>query len=278
MIIASTTALTQQLASLHEGKTIGFVPTMGALHEGHLSLVRQAKADSDIVVVSIFVNPTQFNNPDDLRNYPREPEADIQKLKSAGADIIFTPSEKEIYPEPDTRIFDFGTMDKVMEGFYRPGHFNGVAQVVDRLFSLVQPQLAFFGEKDFQQLAIIKALVAQKQLPIRIVSCPTVREPDGLAMSSRNLLLTATQRTHAPLIYKTLQAAADKVGSSTIPALKKWVQTTIDTDPELETEYAEIIDACSLQPINEWAEADSVQLCVAVYARPIRLIDNIKLK
>jgi len=278
MVIASTTALAQKLASLHEGKTIGFVPTMGALHDGHLSLVRQAKADSDIVVVSIFVNPTQFNNPDDLKNYPHEPEADIQKLKSAGADIIFTPSEKEIYPEPDTRIFDFGAMDKVMEGFYRPGHFNGVAQVVDRLFSLVQPQFAFFGEKDFQQLAIIKALVTQKQLPIRIISCPTVREPDGLAMSSRNLLLTATQRANAPLIYKTLLAAADKVGNTTIPVLKKWVQTTIDVDPELETEYAEIVDAHSLQPIKEWNEADSVQLCVAVYARPIRLIDNIKLK
>ena len=278
MVITSSTALAQELASLREGKTIGFVPTMGALHEGHLSLVQQAKADSDVVVVSIFVNPTQFNNPDDLKNYPREPEADIQKLKSAGADIIFTPAEKEIYPTPDTRIFDFGAMDKVMEGFYRPGHFNGVAQVVDRLFRLVQPQFAFFGEKDFQQLAIINALVAQEQLPIRIVPCPIVREPDGLAMSSRNLLLSATQRAHAPLIYKTLQAAADKVGNTTIPALKKWVQTTIDADPVLETEYAEIVDARSLQPINEWTDADSIQLCVAVYARPIRLIDNIKLK
>jgi pantoate--beta-alanine ligase len=229
-------------------------------------------------VVSIFVNPTQFNNPDDLKNYPRDVEADIKKLKLAGADIIFTPSEKEIYPEPDTRMFDFGAMDKVMEGLYRPGHFNGVAQVVDRLFRLVQPQLAFFGEKDFQQLAIINALVAQEQLPLQIAPCPTVREPDGLAMSSRNLLLSATQRAHAPLIYKTLQAAIDKANSATVPALKKWVQATIDADPVLETEYIEIVDARSLQPINEWTEADKVQLCIAVYARPIRLIDNIRLK
>ncbi|MDR0295093.1 MAG: pantoate--beta-alanine ligase [Prevotellaceae bacterium] len=278
MVITSATNLVQELASFRERKTIGFVPTMGALHEGHLSLVRQAKAGSDVVVVSIFVNPTQFNNPEDLKNYPREPEADIKKLKLAGADIIFTPTEKEIYPEPDTRIFDFGAMDKVMEGFYRPGHFNGVAQVVKRLFRLVQPQLAFFGEKDFQQLAIIKALTAQEQLPLHIVACPTVREPDGLAMSSRNLLLSATQRAHAPLIYKTLQEAFGKVNSTTVPALKKWVQTTIDANPVLETEYAEIVDAHSLQPITEWNEADSIQLCIAVYAHPIRLIDNIKLK
>jgi pantoate--beta-alanine ligase len=251
---------------------------MGALHEGHLSLVQQAKADSDVVVVSIFVNPTQFNNPDDLKNYPRDTETDIKKLTLAGADIIFIPAEKEIYPQPDTRVFDFGAMDKVMEGFYRPGHFNGVAQVVDRLFSIVQPHVAFFGEKDFQQLAIVNALVAQEQLPVRIVSCPIVREPDGLAMSSRNLLLSATQRAHAPLIYKTLQAAAEKVNNTTIPALATWIQTTIDADAELETEYVEIVDAHSLQPINEWTAAEHIQLCVAVYMRPIRLIDNIRLK
>ncbi|MCL2098426.1 MAG: pantoate--beta-alanine ligase [Bacteroidales bacterium] len=278
MLISSVIDLQQQLSSLRKDKSIGFVPTMGALHEGHLSLVRQAKADSDVVVVSIFVNPTQFNNPDDLKNYPRDTENDIKKLELAGATIIFTPVEQEIYPEPDTRIFDFGAMDKVMEGFYRPGHFNGVAQVVDRLFKLVQPHTAFFGEKDFQQLAIIKALVAQENLPIRIVSCPIVREPDGLAMSSRNLLLSAAQRTHAPLICQTLKAAAAKVSSTTIPALKKWIQTTIDTDPVLETEYAEIVDARSLQPIVQWDEAEQVQLCAAVYAGSIRLIDNIRLK
>ena len=278
MVTISVANLEQHLALLRKDKTIGFVPTMGALHEGHLSLVRQAKATADVVVVSIFVNPTQFNNPDDLKHYPRDTATDIKKLESAGADIIFVPSEEEIYPQPDTRVFDFGAMDKVMEGFYRPGHFNGVAQVVDRLFRLVQPHSAFFGEKDFQQLAIINALVAQEQLPVRIVSCPIVREPDGLAMSSRNLLLSATQRAHAPLIYETLKAAADKVEHTTIPALKQWVQSTIDADPVLETEYAEIVDAHSLQPINEWTAADHVQLCIAVYARPVRLIDNIRLK
>jgi pantoate--beta-alanine ligase len=278
MVITSATTLKQQLGLLGKDKTIGFVPTMGALHDGHLSLVRQAKSDSDVVVVSIFVNPTQFNNPDDLKNYPRDTDTDIKKLTSAGADIIFVPEEKEIYPEPVTKMFDFGAMDKVMEGFYRPGHFNGVAQVVERLFQLVAPDVAFFGEKDFQQLAIINALVAQKCLPVRIVSCPIVREPDGLAMSSRNLLLSATQRDHAPLIYKTLQEAAGKTDNTTIPALKQWVQTAINADPVLETEYVEIVDANSLQPVDEWTEADRIQFCVAVYARPIRLIDNIRLK
>jgi len=278
MVTTSAIALNQHLALLRKEKTIGFVPTMGALHEGHLSLVQKAKAESDVVVVSIFVNPTQFNNPDDLKNYPRDTEADIEKLTFAGADIIFVPAEEEIYPEPDTRVFDFGAMDKVMEGFYRPGHFNGVAQVVDRLFRLVQPHLAFFGEKDFQQLAIIKALVAQEQLPVRIVACPTVREPDGLAMSSRNLLLSAMQRAHAPLIYQTLKEAAAKVENTDIPALKQWIQATIDTDKELKTEYVDIVDAGSLQPVAQWDAAEQIQLCIAVYAGSIRLIDNVKLK
>ena len=278
MVITSAAILQQALAPLRGTKTIGFVPTMGALHEGHLSLLRQAKTCCDAAVVSIFVNPTQFNNPDDLKNYPRDTENDIKKLTSAGADIIFIPTEKDIYPEPDDRVFDFGAMDKVMEGFYRPGHFNGVAQVVDRLFRLVQPQTAFFGEKDFQQLAIIKSLVVQEQLPVRIVACPIVREPDGLAMSSRNLLLSESQRAHAPLIYQTLKSAVEKINNTTIPALKQWVQTTIDADPTLETEYVAIVDAQSLQPVDEWTVAEHLQLCVAVYARPIRLIDNIRLK
>jgi pantoate--beta-alanine ligase len=265
-------------AIVRKNKTIGFVPTMGALHQGHLSLVKLAMERCDFTVVSIFVNPKQFNNPEDFKNYPRTQEADTNLLSEVGVNLVFIPSEKEIYPAPDTRVFDFGETGNVMEGLHRPGHFNGVAQVVTRLFNIVNPTMAFFGEKDFQQLAIIKLLVDQIDLPIQIVSCPIVREYDGLAMSSRNRLLNNNQRMHVPLIARTLFEAKEKMEYVGVTDLSKWVKDTIDADPELKTEYAEIVNAKTLQPIITWDDANNIQLCVAVHANTIRLIDNIRLK
>jgi pantoate--beta-alanine ligase len=229
-------------------------------------------------VVSIFVNPTQFNDPGDFKRYPRTQEADTNFLSNSGVNLVFIPSEKEIYPTPDNRIFDFGDKDKIMEGACRPGHFNGVAQVVSRLFDIVNPSIAFFGEKDFQQLAIIRLLVEQMNLPIQIISCPIVREYDGLAMSSRNRLLNNQQRAHAPLIARTLFEAKEKKRQIKVGNLRKWVKETIDADPELKTEYVEIVNAWTLQPVNTWDAADNIQLCVAVRTGTIRLIDNIRLK
>jgi pantoate--beta-alanine ligase len=280
MIITNSTEHMQELTSsvVRKNKTIGFVPTMGALHQGHLSLVKAAMEQCDFTVVSIFVNPTQFNDANDFEKYPRTQEADANLLSDFGVNLVFIPSEKEIYSGPDTRVFDFGEMDKVMEGVHRPGHFNGVAQVVTRLFNIVNPTVAFFGEKDFQQLAIIKLLVEQMELPVQIVSCPTVREYDGLAMSSRNRLLKDIQRAHVPLIAHTLFEAKEKVGHVGVNDLSKWVKDTIDADPELKTEYAEIVHAKTLQPLKTWDDASNIQLCVAVHANTVRLIDNIRLR
>ncbi len=280
MFIVHTVSELQQLLELarNQKKTIGFVPTMGALHFGHLALVRACKTQCDITVVSIFVNPTQFNNPNDLTNYPRTLKNDTEMLHALNTDIVFAPSEKEVYPEPDTRKFDFGAVERVMEGKFRPGHFNGVAQVVSRLFEIVQPDCAFFGEKDFQQLAIIRILVTELDYRPVIVPCPTVREPDGLAMSSRNTLLTQEQRDAAPLIYKTLSEAKEKVATTSVEEVKKWVTKTIDASRLLEVEYVEVINELTLQPVESWADAEHVRICVAVYARPVRLIDNIQLK
>jgi pantoate--beta-alanine ligase len=269
----------QELTDIvRKSKTIGFVPTMGALHQGHLSLVKAAMERCDFTVVSIFVNPTQFNDPDDFKKYPRTQEADISLLSNSGVSLVFIPAEKEIYPLPDTRVFNFGAMGKVMEGASRPGHFNGVAQVVTRLFNIINPTVAFFGEKDFQQLAIIKSLVEQLDSPIQIASCPTVREYDGLAMSSRNRLLDDRQRARAPLIAHTLFEAKEKIGQLSVNDLKKWVKDTINADAELKTEYAEIVNTHTLQPVRTWEDTDQIQLCVAVQAKSIRLIDNIRLK
>jgi pantoate--beta-alanine ligase len=269
----------QELTSIvRKNKTVGFVPTMGALHEGHLSLVKTAMEQCDFTVVSIFVNPNQFNDPEDFKNYPRTQEADANLLSDAGVNLVFIPSEKEIYPIPDTHVFDFGDMDKVMEGACRPRHFNGVAQVITRLFNIINPTKAFFGEKDFQQLAIIKLLVEQIDLPIEIVACPIVREYDGLAMSSRNRLLNNSQRMHVPLIARTLFEAKERMKRMDVNSLNRWVKDTIDADPELKTEYAEIVDAKTLQPIKTWDDAKDIQLCVAAHANTIRLIDNIRLR
>jgi pantoate--beta-alanine ligase len=257
-----------------KGKT-GFVPTMGALHQGHLSLVRLCRSQNELTVVSIFVNPTQFNDKNDLKNYPRMPEMDIALLEEAGCDVVFLPDEKEIYPEPDTRVFDFGGLDTVMEGKFRPGHFNGVAQVVTRLFQLVEPQRAYFGLKDFQQLAILRKVVKDCGLPIELVACPIVREADGLAMSSRNMLLTPEQRSHVPLISKTLFMAKEMTGNRSPDETRQFVSGRINQDPLLQTEYFEIVNDSTLQPVKSWGEAGGKIGCLAVKVGTIRLIDNI---
>ncbi len=260
--------------------TVGFVPTMGALHAGHVSLVERARAECDVVVVSIFVNPTQFNDPADLERYPRTEEADLRLLETAGTDIVFAPSVAEIYPRPDTRRFRFDGLDQPMEGACRPGHFNGVAQVVSRLFEIVRPTAAYFGEKDFQQLAIIRHMVAQRKFPVRIESCPIVREPDGLAMSSRNALLGAPQRSEAPAIYAALRQAQFARGNRSLDQAKAQAVAAIDSHPHLRTEYFDVVDPDTLRSVDAaaWNNPDTpLRGCVAVQAGNIRLIDNIAL-
>ena len=269
--------LKQELAQL-DARGIGFVPTMGALHAGHRSLVEKARKECQTVVVSVFVNPTQFNDKNDLKHYPRTPEADAAVLEAAGADYVLMPSVEEIYPEPDTRQFDFGEVDKVMEGATRPGHFNGVAQVVSRLFDIVSPAKAYFGEKDFQQIAVIKAMVRQLGLTVEIVECPIIRDVDGLALSSRNTLLTAEYRAAAPHIYEVISQCAAKSKELTPAELTKWVVEQVEADGLLKVIYFQAVDATSLQQVTSWDESPRIQGCIAVQAGEIRLIDNIKIK
>ena len=257
---------------------IGFVPTMGALHAGHRSLVERARRECATVVVSVFVNPTQFNDKTDLKNYPRTPEADLRLLEEVGADYVFMPSVEEVYPEPDTRTFDFGMIDKVMEGATRPGHFNGVAQVVSRLFDLVKPAKAYFGEKDFQQIAVIREMVRQLRIPVEIIPCPIVRGEDGLALSSRNTLLDTDHRTAAPYIYKVLKAAVEKSHQTTPDELAAWVTAQVESNPLLKVIYFQVVDAATMQQVRTWEESPAIQGCIAVQAGDIRLIDNIKLR
>lgn len=257
---------------------IGFVPTMGALHAGHRSLVERARRECSTVVVSVFVNPTQFNDKTDLKNYPRTPEADLRLLEEVGADYVFMPSVEEVYPEPDTRTFDFGMIDKVMEGATRPGHFNGVAQVVSRLFDLVKPAKAYFGEKDFQQIAVIREMVRQLRIPVEIIPCPIVRGEDGLALSSRNTLLDTDHRTAAPYIYKVLKAAVEKSHQTTPDQLAAWVTAQVESNPLLKVIYFQVVDAATMQQVRTWEESPAIQGCIAVQAGDIRLIDNIKLR
>ncbi|HIZ15326.1 MAG TPA: pantoate--beta-alanine ligase [Candidatus Tidjanibacter faecipullorum] len=259
-----------------KGSSVGLVPTMGALHDGHVSLVRRARAENDTVVVSVFVNPTQFNDKNDLRNYPRTPEADLEVLRKAGADIVFMPTVEEVYPEPDTRVFDFGQLDKVMEGATRPGHFNGVGQVVSRLLELVKPDRAYFGEKDFQQIAVIKELVRQLAIPVQIVECPIVREADGLALSSRNLLLTAEHRAAAPMIHAAMQAEAETAGTKSVEETERDVIARVEKSPLLKVIYFQLVDEDTLQPVKDWKSAAHVRGCIAVQAGEIRLIDNLR--
>lgn len=260
------------------GKKIGFVPTMGALHEGHASLVKLAVAENDVVVVSDFVNPTQFNDQNDLLKYPRTLEADCELLEKVGAHYVFAPSVEEIYPEPDTRQFSYAPLDTVMEGKFRPGHFNGVCQVVSKLFMMVEPHCAYFGEKDFQQLAIIREMVKQMNFPIRIVGCPIVRESDGLALSSRNARLSDVQRVQALNISKTLFASREYAATHTVEETQAFVEQAIAASEGLELEYFEIVDGLTLQKIAGWDDTDYAVGCITVFCGEVRLIDNIKFK
>jgi pantoate--beta-alanine ligase len=270
--------VTAYISNLKEqGKCIGLVPTMGALHQGHLSLVNKAREENDIVIVSIFVNPIQFNNPDDFIKYPRTLDSDLALLSETGCDMVFTPSEKEMYPEPDRTVYDFGQLDKVMEGRFRPGHFNGVAIIVRRLFEIVHADNAYFGEKDFQQIAIIKNLVQTLSLPVRIVPCPIIRESDGLAMSSRNQRFRPEERTVAPLIFTTLQKAAGSYSLFTPEGLKQMIHNDIEQNHLFRVEYVEIVDMDSLQAIDDWNDSMHVIVCLAAFLGQVRLIDNIVL-
>lgn len=259
-----------------QGRTVGLVPTMGALHAGHVSLIEKARGDNDIVVVSVFVNPTQFNNPEDLKTYPRTEEADVEKLIAAGTDYAFIPSVEEVYPEPDTRVFDLGPVAEVMEGAMRPGHFNGVAQIVSKLFDMVRPTRAYFGEKDFQQIAVIRRMVEIEGFDLEIVACPIKREADGLAMSSRNVRLTPEQRLIAPAIHRTLDGSLSWAADHTVGQTKRYVIDELNSLPQLEVEYYEIVDGKTMQPIADWSETTEPVGCVTVYCGNVRLIDNIK--
>ncbi len=261
-----------------EGKSIALVPTMGALHAGHASLVERAVRENDVAVVSVFVNPTQFNDKNDLKNYPRTLEADCALLERVGASIAFAPSVEEMYPSEDTRQFSFEPLDTVMEGACRPGHFNGVAQIVSKLFYAVEPDMAYFGEKDFQQLAIIREMVRQLALPVEIAGCPIVREKDGLAMSSRNTLLSAEERERALAISRTLFSSLDYAKEHSLAETKAFVEECIDNTAGLDLEYFQIVDGNSLQEIKEWGDSSYVVGCIALFCGKIRLIDNIKYK
>lgn len=263
----------------NEGKTIGLVPTMGALHAGHISLIDRARKENDIVVVSVFVNPTQFNNPEDLRTYPRTEEADCEKLRAAGVDFAFIPSVEEIYPEKDTRQFDLGPVAEVMEGAMRPGHFNGVAQIVSKLFAMTSPTRAYFGEKDFQQIAVIRRMAELEGFnDLDIVACPIKREEDGLALSSRNVRLTPHQREIAPNIHRILTESQTDAKDMSVSQVIKTVTDKINAYPEMEVEYYQIVNPITMQPIDKWEDAPAGEAvgCITVYLGDVRLIDNIK--
>ncbi|MCR5712616.1 MAG: pantoate--beta-alanine ligase [Prevotella sp.] len=263
-----------------QGKEIGFVPTMGALHEGHASLVRRSVKENGITVVSVFVNPTQFNDKNDLKNYPRTLEADCELLEKCGADYVLAPSVEEMYPEPDTRQFEYPPVSTVMEGAHRPGHFNGVCQVVSRLFYIVKPTRAYFGEKDWQQIAVVKAMVRHLGISVQIVECEIVRDEDGLAKSSRNTLLSADERAIAPNIYKALNASVKYAENHTLKETHDKVVDDINKVDGLEVEYFSIVDGNTLQDIENWEDSPYVVGCITVYCgkTPIRLIDHIKYK
>ncbi len=283
--VAALTAAIEQAKKEH--KTIGLVPTMGALHEGHLSLVNRARKENDIVVVSVFVNPIQFNNQEDLAKYPRTVDADLEKLTAAGADIAFVPSVEEMYPEKVETVYHFGPLEEVMEGPRRPGHFSGVAVVVRRLFDLTQPDRAYFGEKDFQQIAIIRNLLEQIKYPIELVPCPIVRADDGLALSSRNMRLSPEARAIAPNIYATLQQAVEMSEYEDVESVQLWVMDTLSSFHEVngldeklsfDPEYFEIVNDITLQPIENWDDAEGIVGCIAVWLDGVRLIDVIRFR
>lgn len=263
-----------------QGKSVGLVPTMGALHDGHASLVKRSVKDNDVTVVSVFVNPTQFNDKNDLKNYPRTLDSDCALLESCGADYVFAPSVEEMYPIPDTRQFEFPPVSTVMEGKHRPGHFNGVCQVVSRLFYITRPDRAYFGEKDWQQIAVVKAMVRSLQLDVEIVECEIVRESDGLAMSSRNTLLTDNERAIAPRIYATLKESIKYAKTHSLTETHDYVVSNINSVDGLDVEYFSIVDGNTLQDVSSWQDSDYIVGCITVFcgATPIRLIDHIKYK
>ena len=278
-IISKVSELREAVDALRQaGKSIGLVPTMGALHEGHKSLVERARKENDAVVVSVFLNPTQFNNKEDLRTYPRTAERDAAMLEACGVDIAFMPTVEEIYPEPDTRGLELGPVQQVMEGAMRPGHFNGVCQIVSKLFSWVMPDRAYFGEKDFQQIAVIRAMLKQLGFNIDIVQCPCIREYDGLAKSSRNVRLTPEVRKVAPQIYATLQRSLEFAKDHTVEQTHDWVVATLNAWPEMEVEYFSICDGITLQPVANWDDSDYIVGCITVYCGDVREIDNITYK
>lgn len=283
MIIRSAAELeTYTDRARQNGKSIGFVPTMGALHAGHISLVDQSVKENDFTAVSVFVNPTQFNNPTDLATYPRDEERDIRLLSEAGADAVFMPTVEEVYPggveNRHRHEFQLGTAAEVMEGKYRPGHFQGVAEVVSRLFSLVRPTRAYFGEKDFQQIAVIRNMVASEGIDVEIVACPIMRADDGLALSSRNALLTPDQRAVAPEIHRALAESVEYSREHSVRATHDSVVERLNAVPHLNVEYFEIVDGRTLLPVEELEESPSVVGCITVYCGKVRLIDNIRYK
>ena len=263
-----------------QGKKIGLVPTMGALHEGHASLITKSIGENDITVVSVFLNPTQFNDQSDFDRYPRTLEADSRLVEACGADYIFAPSVKDIYPSPDARHFEFPPVTTVMEGARRPGHFNGVCQVVSRLFYIVRPDNAYFGEKDWQQIAVVKQLAKYINSNVRIVECPIIRDPDGLAKSSRNSLLTKEERAIAPAIYQILRESVGYAETHSLKETRNMVVERINVIPELEVEYFEIVDGDSLLPVENWERSEYIVGCITVYCgkTPVRLIDHIRYK
>lgn len=261
-----------------QGKKVGLVPTMGALHAGHASLVKRSVNENEVTVVSVFVNPTQFNDKNDLVKYPRTLDADCKLLEACGATYAFVPSVEEMYPEPDTRQFSYAPLDTVMEGAFRPGHFNGVCQIVSKLFEAVKPHRAYFGEKDFQQLAIIREMVRQMQFDLEIVGCPIVREEDGLALSSRNARLSAEERENALKISQTLFKSRTFAATHTVSETLKFVEDAIAAVPGLRLEYFEIVDGNTLQKVDNWNQTSYVVGCITVFCGDVRLIDNIKYK
>ena len=276
-VFETINALQKELSQLNS-KSIGLVPTMGALHRGHLSLMNQSLKDNDITVVSVFVNPTQFNDKNDLEKYPRTLDKDTQLVNSLGVDYVFAPTVEEMYPEPDTRVFNYSPQDEVMEGIYRPGHFNGMCQIVSKFFSIVQPTRAYFGEKDYQQLVIVKRMVEDLKLDIEVVGCPIVREKDGLALSSRNALLSKEERDNALLISKTLFESLKLAANYSLKETLSFVKNTIQQNDNLELQYFEIVDANTLLPLEEWEDSSSIIGCITVFCGAVRLIDNIKYK
>lgn len=278
-VISSASELALFLSKHRKKNTLGFVPTMGAIHSGHLSLLKRSLAQNDLSLCSIFINPTQFNNIDDLKNYPKRLDQDLELLKQAGCNIVFTPSDSDIYPKGFvTKSYDFNGLNKVLEGRHRSGHFEGVVQVVSQLFKIVQPHRAYFGEKDFQQLTIIRALAAQNFKSIDIISCPTIREKDGLAMSSRNIRLNKKDRAAAARIYQRLMHVKKQCNTTSIEELKRWVAQAFRSDNDLSLEYFEIVDAIRLKESVVWSDFTTHIACIAVRANTIRLIDNILLE